>query len=135
MRNVNAFIDEWHDDAAHAQVRYFDKMAAEGVFIGTDKTERWTRDAFRRWAAPYFARGSAWSFTVRKRNVCVAEDAGSEGAGFVWFDEQLDSPFGILQASGVMRKAVSSYEILHYQLSLAVPNEAMDDVKATINKH
>ena len=35
-QQVNAFIDEWHDDAAHARSRFFDKMAPGAIYIGTD---------------------------------------------------------------------------------------------------
>jgi hypothetical protein len=35
---INAFVDEWHDDAAHARPAYFDKIASDGIYIGTDKS-------------------------------------------------------------------------------------------------
>ena len=44
---VNAFVDAWHDDAAHARPAFFDKIASDGIYIGTDKRERWGREAFR----------------------------------------------------------------------------------------
>ena len=56
-RQVNAFVDGWHDDAAHTRPSYFDKIAPQGVYIGTDKSEIWTRDQFKAWARPFWERG------------------------------------------------------------------------------
>jgi len=126
---VAAFIDGWHDDAAHARSSYFDKMAPEGVYIGTDKTEYWQREQFRQWAKPYFARGKAWAFTATKRNIYFSPDKN-----LVWWDEQLATEMGICQASGVLKRDATGLHILHYQLSLAVPNEVMDKVTPLIQQ-
>lgn len=124
---VNAFVDEWHLDAAHARPAYFEKIAPDGIYIGTDRTERWTREAFRTWAARAFARPSAWTLTPRERHVSCSADGT-----IIWFDEQLDSDMGLLQASGVMRVAGERLEIVHYQLSIAVPNEVQPRVTEII---
>ena len=124
---VNAFVEAWHQDAAHARPAFFDKIASDGIYIGTDKTERWTREAFREWAKPAFARPVAWAFTPLHRNVRFSPDRT-----FVWFDEQVRSSMGILQASGVIRPVAASFEIVHYQLSIAVPNEVIPQVTGTI---
>ena len=124
---VNAFVDEWHDDAAHARPAFFDKIAADGVYIGTDKMERWTRDAFREWAKPAFARPVAWAFTPLQRHVQFSTDRR-----LIWFDEQVRSSMGILQASGVMRPRAERFEIVHYQLSIAVPNDVIPQVTGAI---
>ncbi|RSZ59040.1 nuclear transport factor 2 family protein [Massilia atriviolacea] len=129
VRLINAFVDEWHDDAAHARPAYFDKMAKNGVYIGTDKTELWNRDAFKEWAKPYFAKGAAWSFKAIRRNVYMSADKK-----FIWFDELLDTRMGVCQASGVMRRTAKGFEIAHYQLSIAVPNPVADKVTRTIKE-
>lgn len=126
-RQINAFIDEWHDDAAHARPAYFDKMADNGVYIGTDKTELWSREQFRAWAKRFFDKGSAWSFKATRRNVYMSADKK-----FIWFDELLDTQMGVCQASGVIRKTGKGFEIEHYQLSIAVPNPVADKVTKTI---
>jgi hypothetical protein len=128
-QQVNAFIDEWHDDAAHARLRFFDKMAPGAIYIGTDKTERWTRDELKAWSKKYFERPSAWAFTPIKRNVAFSADKQ-----FIWFDEQLDTQMGVCQASGVVQRTASGLQILHYQLSLAVPNELVDQFTDAIRK-
>ena len=129
-RQVNSFIDGWHDDAAHARPAYFDKMAADGVYIGTDKTELWHRDAFKEWAKPYFAKKTAWAFKATKRNVYTSGDGR-----IVWFDELLDTQMGPCQASGVLRRIGQSFEIEHYQLSMAVPNAVGKSVTELITAH
>jgi hypothetical protein len=128
-KQVGAFLDEWHDDAAHSRMAYFDKIAAHGVYIGTDKTERWTRDEFKAWAKPHFAKPSAWAFKAINRNVRMSPDRN-----FIWFDEQLATQMGLCQASGVIRRTDRGFEIEHYQLSLAVPNELVDQFTASIRK-
>ncbi|GGC04926.1 nuclear transport factor 2 family protein [Pseudoduganella buxea] len=117
VRRVGAFLDGWHDDAAHTRPAYFDKMAPQGIYIGTDKSEIWTRDQFKAWAAPYWKAGKAWSFKASKRNVYFSPDRR-----YAWFDEQLDTQMGTCQASGVLRNTGDGFLVEHYQLSLAVPN-------------
>src|ERR1044071_7793793 len=85
---VERVLDDWHDAAAKAdEARYFAHMAEGAVFLGTDATERWTKDEFRAYAHPYFAKGKAWSFTPKTRHVTL----GGDGAT-AWFDELLDTP-------------------------------------------
>ncbi|TWI60799.1 SnoaL-like protein [Pseudoduganella lurida] len=128
-RQVNAFLDGWHDDAAHTRPAYFDKIAPQGVYIGTDRSEVWTRDQFKAWAKPYFDSGKAWAFKARQRNVYFAPDRR-----YAWFDEQLDTQMGICQASGVLRITGQGFLIEHYQLSLAVPNALMDGFAKAIRE-
>ncbi|MES2129507.1 MAG: nuclear transport factor 2 family protein [Pseudomonadota bacterium] len=126
---VATFIDEWHDDAAHARWAYFDKMAKNGVYIGTDKSELWSRDEFKAWAKRFFDKGKAWSFKSTKRNIYFSPDKH-----YVWFDEQLATQMGVCQASGVIHNTGKGFEIEHYQLSMAVPNEVNDKVVSLIKE-
>jgi SnoaL-like domain len=128
-KQVNAFVDAWHDDAAHARMAYFDKIAPDGVYIGTDRGELWRRDAFKAWARKYFeGKKSAWTFKASRRNVYAAGDGK-----LIWFDELLDTAnMGHCMASGVIRKTATGFEILHYQLSIAVPNEIAGQVTALV---
>lgn len=127
QQEIQSFVDQWHDDAANARWSYFDKMAKNGVYIGTDKTELWTREAFKAWAKPFFDRKSAWAFKAIKRNVYWSADKK-----IIWFDELLNTQMGICQASGVIQKTAHGFEIEHYQLSIAVPNEVAAEVSNTI---
>ena len=106
-------------------------MAKDGVYIGTDRTELWRRDEFKTWAKKYFDRKSAWSFKATRRNVYASSDKS-----LIWFDELLDTPnMGPCMASGVIRKTAKGFEIVHYQLSMAVPNEVADQVTKLIGEH
>jgi len=130
-REVNAFVDGWHDDAANTRMAYFDKIARDGVYIGTDRTELWTRDEFKAWSKKYFDAKSAWTFKATRRNVYASADKS-----LIWFDELLDTKnMGPTMASGVLRKTKTGFEIVHYQLSLAVPNAVNDQVVGIIAEH
>lgn len=131
LKQVNAFVDGWHDDADHARMAYFDKIAPDGVYIGTDRGERWERSAFREWARGYFqGKSSAWVFHATQRNVYASGDGKT-----IWFDELLDTKsLGHCMASGVLRKTAKGFEIVHYQLSIAVPNEIVDKVGAMVKE-
>jgi uncharacterized protein (TIGR02246 family) len=85
---VNAVLDDWHRAAAQAdEARYFSHFTSDAVYLGTDATERWTRDEFRAWAHPYFAKGKAWNFTPSSRHVSLSKDGS-----VAWFDEVLATP-------------------------------------------
>jgi len=130
-KQVNAFVDGWHDDAANTRMAYFDKIAKDGVYIGTDRSELWTRDEFKAWSKKYFDARSAWTFKATRRNVYASADKS-----LIWFDELLDTKnMGHAMASGVIRKTAKGFEIVHYQLSLAVPNEVIDQVTGIIAEH
>lgn len=129
-QQASAFVDAWHDDAANARPAFFDKIAKDGVYIGTDKKELWKRDDFKAWAKQAFERPAAWVFKPLKRNVYVSADKS-----VIWWDELLDTQMGICRASGVLHKAGSSFEIDHYQLSIAVPNGISEKVISTIGDY
>ena len=128
---VEAALDGWHAAAAAAdETRYFDRFAPEGVFLGTDATERWTVEEFRRYAHPHFARGKAWSFRAVSRHVAM-----SENGAVAWFDETLDTPnLGPARGSGVLVKTAGEWKIAQYNLSIPIPNELAKDFKRRIEE-
>ncbi len=127
IASVNSFIDDWHNDASNADVAYFDKIAADGIYIGTDATELWTKDEFYLWSQKYFEKGKAWSFITIERNIYFSDDKQ-----YAWFDELLNTGMGVCRASGVLLRNGDSWEIKHYHLSVAIPNEKMKEVKGVI---
>jgi ketosteroid isomerase-like protein len=114
---VNRVVDDWHKAAADAdESRYFGHMTADAVFLGTDATERWDLAAFRAFAHPFFAKGKAWTFTPRHRNVMLNGDTA-------WFDESLDSAsYGDCRGTGVLRKEGGEWKLAHYNLTIPIPN-------------
>jgi uncharacterized protein (TIGR02246 family) len=129
---VNAVLDDWHQAAAKAdEARYFNHFTPDAVFLGTDATERWTRDEFRAWARPFFAKGKAWSFTAVSRHVSFSKDGT-----VAWFDEALATPnMGPARGSGVLVKDGGEWKLAQYNLSLPIPNDLMKEFKARIEAH
>ena len=122
--DIHLLLDRWHKAAAEANYDgYFELMANEAVFIGTDPTENWKKKEFMEWSKPYFDRGKAWNFSTLDRNIFLAE-----GENLAWFDELLDTQMGICRGSGVAVKVDGAWKIKHYVLSIAIPNEQVDAV-------
>jgi len=125
-KNVNEVVDNWHKAAAAVNYNdYFNLMAKDGVFLGTDATENWQNEAFKNFSKPYFDKGKAWRFTPIERNVYVSSDKNT-----VWFDELLDTQMEICRGSGVLRKEDNKWKIAHYVLSITIPNENVEEVVA-----
>lgn len=130
-RQVEAALDQLHDAATRADAeRYFGLFTDDGVFLGTDATERWTVDEFREWAGFAFERRSAWMFTPLVRHVSV-------DANHAWFDEELDSrSYGRCRGSGVLRRGSDGrWRVAQYNLTVPVPNDLLADVVARIRAH
>lgn len=125
-------LDAFHAAAARAdETAYFATFAPGGVFLGTDKTERWDVEAFRAYAHPHFAKGKAWTFTATRRAISLAPDAR-----VAWFDEDLVSEhLGPVRGSGVLvRSDQGPWKLAQYNLSVPIPNEKFKDVKAIIDR-
>ncbi|HET8884720.1 MAG TPA: nuclear transport factor 2 family protein [Salinimicrobium sp.] len=121
---ISNMLDQWHKAASEADYNgYFELMAAESVYIGTDAKENWTKKEFMKWSKPYFDRGKAWNFSTLKRNI-YTEDIGK----IAWFDELLETQMGIARGSGILIREGNSWKIKHYVLSLTIPNEKVDEV-------
>lgn len=123
-QNIGEVLDNWHKAAAEADFKtYFDLMAENGIFIGTDATENWQNEEFREFAKPYFDNGKAWNFTTLERNIYSSETGKT-----AWFDELLNTQMGICRGSGVLEKEEGKWKIKHYVLSVTVPNEHINEV-------
>ena len=127
-KEIAVVIDDWHDAAAKAdEARYFKHFAPNGVFLGTDATERWDVEGFKKYAHPHFARGKAWAFTSTRRVVTV-DQAGA----VAWFDEDLATTnLGPCRGSGVLVRegGRGEWKISQYNLAVTVPNDRFPDVK------
>lgn len=116
---VNALIDGWHLAAATAdEDAFFGAMTPDGVYLGTDATERWLRDELRSWAVKAFERKSAWDFKPHHRQLYFAEDGLT-----AWWEELLDTWMGPCRGSGVAQKTPEGWKIKHFNLSIMVPND------------
>lgn len=122
---INVVLDSWHKAAAEANFNnYFDAIAEDGIFIGTDATENWNKQEFIKFSKPFFDRGKAWNFTALKRNIYFSSDQKT-----VWFDELLNTQMKICRGSGVLvLDEKGNWKIKHYVLSMTIPNDNSDEV-------
>jgi len=121
--NIDALLDGLHEDAHKGNFEaYFDRYSSDAVFLGTDKTERWTIQEFKFYAKPAFADGHGWTYKVIERNW--------EGGGDTrWFDEILyNEKLGHCRGTGVVKLINNEWKIAHYALSMLVPNSIAADI-------
>ena len=128
---VARVLDDFHDAAAKGDgKRYFGHFSPEGVFMGTDATERWTVAQFRKYAGPYFDRPSAWIYVPVRRNVMIAPKGSC-----AWFDEEVwNAKYGECRGTGVLRKVKGVWKVTHYNLTVPIPNALLQDVVEMIRK-
>ena len=122
---INLVLNNWHKAAADANFNsYFDAMADDAIFIGTDATENWNKPAFIQFAKPYFDKGKAWNFTSLERNIYFSSDKKT-----AWFDELLNTQMKICRGSGVLVVDKNgNWKIKQYVLSMTIPNNHTDEV-------
>ncbi len=129
-KEVNALLDQWHKDAASADFEsYFDKMADDSRFLGTDETERWTKAEFMAYAKDAFDNKRTWEFIPSERKLTV-----EKGLKFAWFDEQLTTWMGPCRGSGVLIRTDDGWKIAQYNLAVLVPNEKINAYLELIGK-
>lgn len=122
--DVNQLVDLWHKAASEANFKqYFDVMADDAIFIGTDATEYWNKQEFENYAKPHFDKGKAWSFTTLERHIYFDSTGNT-----AWFDELLDTQMKICRGSGVLVKTGGQWKIKHYVLSMTIPNDTSKSV-------
>lgn len=131
--DVNRVLDDWHNAASEGDFeRYFNHFESDSsIYMGTDATERWTVSEFRPWSQPYFEDGMAWDFTPTFRKIYFSENGLT-----AWFDEELDTPnLGPARGTGVLiRNDNEEWKIVHYNLSIPIPNSISNDVVEQIEK-
>jgi hypothetical protein len=131
--SVERVLDAMHAAASKADGEaYFATFTADGRFIGTDATERWSLPEFRAYAMPYFSQGKGWTYRPTARTVTIAP---IDCRCVAWFDEVLDNDaYGTTRGSGVLRLTDDGWKIEQYVLSFAVPNDraraVVDAIKA-----
>jgi len=122
-RHVNELLDGLHHDAHKGNFdSYFARYSSDAVFLGTDKTERWTIEKFKNYAKPAFADGHGWTYKVIERNW--------EGDGDIqWFDEILfNEKLGHCRGTGVVELVSGEWKIAHYALTMLIPNSIAVEV-------
>lgn len=130
--HLDSIVNKWHSDAAVADLKsYFSVCSEDFVFLGTDSSERWTKQEFYSFCKPYFDKGNAWSFTPVSRYWYFSQDHT-----VAWFDEQLDTWMHDCRGSGVLEyNPDTGWKLKHYNLSMTIYNEIVDDVLILKSSH
>lgn len=129
-KEVAEFLDRWHKAAAEADVdTYFGSIATSGIFLGTDPTERWTKDQFYEYAKEAFENKRTWDFKPTKRFISFDDDFS-----IAWFDESLDTWMGPCRGSGVVQKISGQWQLRQYNLAVTVDNDLMTEYLKLINR-
>lgn len=120
VKSVNDVLDSLHDSASKAQFdSYFSLYHEDAVFIGTDASEVWSKEAFKAYAKPHFDKGNGWTYHPRDRHVYF-----SPNKDVVWFDELLDNKkLGETRGTGVLVKEGDIWKISQYHLTIPIPNQ------------
>ncbi len=118
--DVDAVLDDWHRAASEAdEIRYIGHMTTDGVFLGTDATERWNTSEFREFVHPYFSKGKGWTYEPKRRHVIFSKYGDT-----AWFDERLfNDKYGELRGTGVLVNIQGIWKISHYNMSFPLPND------------
>ena len=123
QEKLDVLLNGLHQDAHEGNYEtYFERYTSDAVFLGTDKTERWTIQKFKEYAKPAFADGHGWTYEVVERNW--------EGSGDTrWFDEILfNEKYGHCRGTGVVELINGEWKIAHYSLTLLIPNDIAAEV-------
>ena len=121
LKDINSLLDNWHLAATNADIdSYFSAFTDKAIYIGTDASERWTKDEFYRFCEPHFKQGKAWDFKAFDRKIYFSKDGNT-----AWFNELLNTWMGVCRASGVLTFNKGRWKISHYQLSVTIKNEKM----------
>ena len=127
--DVSATLDALHEAASEAAFdRYFSLYADEAVFLGTDATERWTREEFMDYTKARFDTGTGWTYHMLERHIAIAP-----GGRTAWFDERLENAnLGETRGSGVLVMEGGGWKIAQYNLTIPIPNEMAREVAERI---
>ena len=126
---VSGVLDALHEAASEADFdRYFGLYAGESVFLGTDATERWTREEFMDYTKARFDTGTGWTYHMLERHIAIAP-----GGRTAWFDERLENAnLGETRGSGVLVVEDGNWKIAQYNLTIPIPNEMAREVAQRI---
>lgn len=124
---INLVLNSYHQAAATADWdSYFSLMSEDGVFLGTDASERWTKQEFQRYAAG----SSGWVYTPGVRNINLTPDGLS-----AWFDESLRSQnYGTSRGTGVLIRTAAGWKISQYHLTFPIPNDLSGQITDQIKQ-
>ncbi|MDT3293753.1 nuclear transport factor 2 family protein [Shewanella sp. SP1S2-4] len=102
--------------------KYFALYRKDGIFIGTDASERWGMAEFEHYSRPT----KGWRYDLTERHLIQHGDV-------ILFDELLNSPaYGVSRGTGTLIKTDGNWKIAQYHLSFPIPNEIAKQITAEI---
>jgi len=119
-------LDSFHAAASRADFDgYFGAFAPDGVFLGTDATERWTVEEFKAYCKPYFDQGKGWTYLPRQRHISV-------NGNVAWADEVLENEkYGLCRGTAYLIHDPSrGWLISRYSLAFLIPNAVAAEATA-----
>ncbi len=118
-QSIDKVLNSFHQAAADAQAKpYFNLLSQDAIFLGTDATERWSKEEFKAFVVPYFSQGKGWLYTPVERNISLVKQGQ-----VAFFDEILFSEsYGTCRGSGLLVKTDQGWKISQYNLSIPMPN-------------
>jgi ketosteroid isomerase-like protein len=118
-QNITNVLNSFHQAAADAQAKpYFNLLSQNAIFLGTDASERWSKEEFKAFVVPYFSKGTGWLYTPTKRNINLLKQGQ-----VAFFDELLfNKIYGNCRGTGVLIKTDQGWKISQYNLSIPMPN-------------
>lgn len=120
---IDQLIDKWHQSAAKANYSdYFQFMADNFIFMGTDPAERWNKEQFGAFCKPYFDQGKGWDFRKIERHIEISKDGK-----FAWFDEKINTWMKDCRGSGVLMKVGKEWKLSQYNLAVLIENDKIQD--------
>jgi hypothetical protein len=125
QKQVDTLLDGLHSAATNADwAVYFNAYHQDAVFLGTDASERWSMEEFKRYANA----SKGWHYEVKKRSVIQIDDV-------IVFDEQLHSPaYGKSRGTGALVLTPKGWKIAQYHLSFPIPNDKAKEITQLIAK-
>jgi len=118
-QSIDKVLNSFHQAAADAEAKpYFNLLSQDAVFLGTDASERWSKEEFKAFVVPYFSKGKGWLYTPTERNISLVKQGQ-----VAFFDELLFSEsYGTCRGSGILIKTEQGWKIFQYNLSIPMPN-------------
>ncbi|MCS6181055.1 nuclear transport factor 2 family protein [Shewanella baltica] len=102
--------------------KYFALYRKDGIFIGTDASERWGMAEFEHYSRPT----KGWRYDLTERHLIQYGDV-------ILFDELLNSPaYGVSRGTGTLIKTDGYWKIAQYHLSFPIPNEIAKQITTEI---
>jgi len=125
---INSVLDGFHSAAAAADWEtYFNLMSDDGVFLGTDAAERWTKSEFQ----AYASNRQGWIYTTQVRHINLTPDGNS-----AWFDEiLLSESYGTSRGTGVLIRTNDGWRISQYHLTFPIPNALAPRITDEIKRY